>query len=464
MLNKCVIYAKLITNMLIYFLIIGLCIALQAERGIFDFLSYLRLFKQLKNTKNGKNTNEKKPLYILIPVLREQPIIEETILRFCKIKNQHFDLRIAILTSIREVTDEPPTTEDVVVKSMEFGKLAPYRYSISIFRDTTVRGNMATQLNYAVDKIKSSDGPETLYLVYNADSVISETTLEKLWALLQTYSDKKFALQQPCAFVRDMQPNSNQFTNAMSLYQSWYCLGHESRIIRNYDKKFRHNRVEINNNKLGVVVGHGSGMTININTSNGGYPTDLLTEDLTFGFILSTKNVPILSLQALEIADVPNCFTIFIKQKSVWFWNFLGYASCYKKMRKQGHKMTQMVPLLVSGLAAGAYWFLDTFFIVAPLVLGVILKSYHIILISILSFISFYIIPQYFLKRNLPDVLEKQGFPEYAKNVRSVSFIKLLPSLCLIILTNSVGPWIATLGYINYIFEGGLPTKYKTGD
>ena len=450
--------------MLIYFSLITLCIALQAERGIFDFLSYTRLFGQLSKNKPEKPSHVKKTLYVLIPVLREQSIIEGTVLRFCNIQDKNFDLRIAVITSIREVSDKIPTTEDIIVESIRSGKLAPYKNDIHIFRDTTVVGNMATQLNYAIEKIRSSEDSETLYIVYNADSIISEETFEKLWELNETHLGKEFAFQQPCAFVRDMRPDSNQFTNAMSLYQSWYCLGHESRIIRNYDKRFRYDWTKSNNKKLGVVVGHGSGMTININTNNGGYPTDLLTEDLTFGFILSTRNVPILSLQALEIADVPNHFMIFIKQKSIWFWNFLGYISCYKKMRKQGHRISQMIPLLVSGLAAGAYWFFDTFFIIIPLILGIILRSYQIILVSILSFTVFYITPQYFLKRKLPNVLEKQGFPEYAENVKNISFVKMLPFLCLIILTNSIGPWIASIKSIGYLFGGGLPTKYKTGD
>ncbi|OGZ70599.1 MAG: hypothetical protein A3F47_01505 [Candidatus Staskawiczbacteria bacterium RIFCSPHIGHO2_12_FULL_38_11] len=451
--------------MILYLIIIFLCVGFQAERGVFDFLSYLRLFKQLKKSSLENTTRFKQSLYILIPVLREQLIIEEAILKFSKIQNSSFDIKIAILTSIREESIAgDPTTEEIITESIKSGKLSPYKDRIYIFQDPNTHGNMATQLNFSISQIKSFADSNTFYMVYNADSIINETTFIRLGELLHKYPKEEFAFQQPCAFIKDMHPNSNQFTNAMSLYQSWYCLGHESRIIRNYSVNFEKQLKRENNKKLGVVVGHGSGMTFDLNINNNGYPGDLLTEDLTFGFILSARNVPIFSLPAIEIADVPNQFFMFIKQKSIWFWNFLEYSSCYKKMRKQGHARSQLIPLLIEGISAGAYWFFDTIFILIPFILGIILGSYLVIILAIFSFIIFYITPLYFLKRKLPNVLKQQDFSEYAENVRNTSFIKLLPFLCLIILTNSVGAWIATFKSIRYFFTGKLPVKYKTGN
>lgn len=454
--------------MFLYIAIIILCICFQAERGIFDFLSYLRLFRQLKQVVHERSRSVKQSLFILIPALREQAIIEDTVLRFLKIKSPYFKIKIAVLTSIRETLDKigsnTTTTEEVIVQSINTGRLSEFRDSIHIFQDYEIHGNMATQLNYAIAKIKTFEEMGTFYIVYNADSIISEITFKKLSELIERHPGKEFVFQQPCAFVRDMHPDSNQFVNAMSLYQSWYCLGHESRLVRNYGTRSEKCWGKKNNTKLGVVVGHGSGMTLKINTSNHGYPSDLLTEDLTFGFILSANSVPILSLPALELADVPDRFTTFIKQKSIWFWNFLGYGSCYRKMRKQGYSHLQLIPLFFQGLGAGAYWFFDTFFIIAPFILSLILKSYWITLLSLVSMLVFYIVPQYFLLKKLPTLLLDQGFPSYAKNVASVSFIKLLPNLCLIILTNSVGAWIATFKAIPYLLTGKLPVKYKTGD
>ena len=453
--------------MTLFFLIVALCVAFQAERGIFDTLSYFRLAKELEK-KASHSKHSKKILFLLIPVLREQEIIVETILRFCRVLNQNFEIKVALLTSIRENSNKGAknlfTTEEVIHKSIESGALSEYKNQIHIFQDPTVQGNMATQLNFAIKEIRSFSDSNTLYMVYNADSIISETTFSRLSTLLDDNPNMEFAFQQPCAFVKDMDTNSNQFTNAMSLYQSWYCLGHESRLIRKHDSRIRKLEKGEENKKLGVVVGHGSGMTLGINIENKGYPTDLLTEDLTFGFMLSAKNIPILSLPALEIADVPSRFSIFIKQKSVWFWNFLGYPTCYKKMLKQGHLKSQMIPLLLQGIGAGAYWFFDTFFIIIPFVLAALLKSYLLTAIALLSYVIFYAVPQYILLQKLPTMLKNQGFPDFAEKVQKISFFKLFPSLVLITLTNSVGAWIATVKSINFFWTGKLPVKYKTGD
>lgn len=452
----------------LHYLIVFGCIILQAERGLFDFISYLKLFNQLSKKQIKKYGGGKRDLYILIPALNEQTIIEDTVLKICKIKNDYFKINVAILTTAKEDTNSKKenkrTTEDVLKDSLKSGRLSEYKKNIHIFKDHNLGGNMATQLNYGINELKSFLPLNTYYLVLNADSTISSATFNSLGELVNKHLNKDFAFQQPCAFVRDMNKDANQFTNAMSLYQSWYCLGHESRIVRKYstlsEKKWSKN----NNTQLGVVVGHGSGMTLGINLDNGGYPSDLLTEDLTFGFNLSVNSVPILSSPALEIADVPDKFAVFIKQKSVWFWNFLGYLKCYRSNLDKGHSRYRLFLLLVQGLRAGAYWFFDTFFIIIPFMIGIIEKSNLILIISLVSFIIFYILPQYILYLKLPKVLSNQGFSHKASDVSNVSFLKLLPFLCLIIFTNSVGAWIATIKFVKYLFTGKLPVKYKTGD
>ncbi len=454
--------------MSLYYLLIISFIIFQAERGVFDLVSYLKLFKQLGKISKSRPIETKRNLFILIPVLNEQKIIEDAILNIFKIKNDFFKINIAILTTIKEEINNQGenilTTEKILVNSLKSGKLSDYKDNIQIFKDPEVNGKMATQLNYAINKIKNIVESTTYYLVLNADSIISSSTFEKLSTLLDENNEEEFAFQQPCAFVRDMGENANQFTNALSLYQSWYCLGHESRLVRNYNNKSIKNWGKKNNTKLGVIVGHGSGMTLNINIENGGYPPNLMAEDLTFGFNLSANSVPILSLPALELADVPNKFAVFIKQKSVWFWNFLGYASCYKYNIKKGYSKYRMFLLLMQGVGAGAYWFFDTFFIIAPFIIGIIKNSYFIVLMSLVSFLIFYILPQYVLFLKLSEVLSGQGFYKKAEDIRSVSFMKLLPSLCIVILTNSVGAWVATVKYLKYLITGKIPAKYKTCD
>lgn len=446
--------------MLVLYIIIGICILFQAERGIFDTLSYLRLFGLLKQ--KSFRLAEKRKLYVLIPVLREQSIVEETVLQFFEMQAP-FEIQVAVVTTVKESLakkGEESTTGEIVAHSMKSGKLSQFKNRIHIFQDSDMRGNMATQLNYALQKIRAASPADTLYIVYNADSAVSPTTFEKLSGLLVEHPGKEFAFQQPCAYVKDMNPASGSFLNALSLYQSWYCLGHESRLVSAYEKA----SAKRDSAFLGVIVGHGSGMTLGMHAQNGGYPAELLTEDLTFGFILSANNARIMLLPALEVADVPARLTAFIRQKSVWFWNYLGYLDCYKALREKKYPASRLLILLLHGIGAGAYWFFSAIFILAPILLGAILQSPIVLFVSIASYMVFCILPQYVLFKKLPFILHQQGFDKTALNVKAVSFLKILPSLCLITVADSVGPWIATSRCIAYFFTGKLPEKPKTED
>ena len=452
--------------MALFIIIVAICLIFQAERGIFDTVSFFRLFKRIKaEADQPENENiQKRDLYILIPVLREQAIIENTILDILQLENRHFNIRIVIITTIREKIDnpyrQPPLTSAVILDSLKRGRLKEFKKNILLIEENDAKGNMATQLNFAIRFLSSIALPKSSYLLYNADSVISQQILRSLANILRKDSSH-FAFQQPCAYVKDMKTTASSFLNALAIYQSWYCLGHESSLIRKYERGIAGN---FPFPRLGVIVGHGSGMTLETNIQNGGYPTDLLTEDLTFGFILSAKSVPIFLLPSLEVADVPEKFTDFVRQKSVWFWNYLGYFSCYKKMLRENFPHKKLFPLLLQGLGGGAYWFFSGAFIIMPILLGVVTKSGPLLIIAIASPLLFSLLPQYILLRKLPRILEQQGLKKIAGNMSGVSFFKIFPWIFLITITDSLGPWIASFHYIISLVSGNLPKKYKTGD
>lgn len=450
-------------------IIAALCILFQAERGIFDTLSFLRLFKRIQSEKplEKRNVPQTQNLHILIPVLREQIVIEDTLFRLLKQENGHFNTKVVVITTIRERLDNPsgnpPLTSSIVSASLENGKLKPFREKILLLEENEPGGNMATQLNFAIDFLSSTTKPNDVYLLYNADSIASPQTFSSLGKIL-TRTPQYFAFQQPCAYVKDMCRNAHPFLNALSIYQSWYCLGHESSLIRRYEEYTQKTEGCHAISRLGVIVGHGSGMTLETNTRNSGYPTDLLTEDLTFGFILSARNVPIFSLPALELADVPEKFTDFIRQKSVWFWNYIGYISCYRKILSEGVSRKKLIPLFLQGIGGGAYWFFSGIFILLPIFLGIASGSTELLLITITSPLLFSLLPQYILFKTLPDILRCQKLEQYADNMETVSFWKTAPWILLVALMDSVGPWIASFRYLKSLFTGRLPKKYKTGD
>lgn len=449
--------------------IIGIiCILFQAERGIFDTLTFLRLFKKIRSEEYlpKRTTQQYQNLYILIPVLREQNIIEDTLKHLLEQETNCFNMRVVVITTVRERLGNPyenlPLTHTVISNSLKSGLLNQYQNKVLLIEENDPLGNMATQINFAINILSSTVQPRSVYLLYNADSVISPHTFSSLRKILAE-APEQFAFQQPCAYVKDMRHDAPAFLNALSIYQSWYCLGHESSLIRRYEQ-YTQGEKTYTFPRLGVIVGHGSGMTFETNTRNGGYPTDLLTEDLTFGFILSAQNVPIFSIPAIELADVPRRFFDFIRQKSVWFWNYLGYISCYRKMLREDISWKKLVPLFLQGIGGGTYWFFSGTFILFPILIGVISDSIIFTLVAIASPLIFSLLPQYILFKALPRILRYQKLEKYASNMEGVSFWKTTPWLLLVVLTDSVGPWIASFRYLKSLFTGHLPKKYKTGD
>ena len=439
------------------------CIFFQAERGVFDTLSFLRLVKQLRVPDAVPKRVAKSDFFILIPVFNEQRIIEDTIVRLSILIKSSLNVRIVIITSIREEISKKDTpykltTKDVILRALKKKPLNDFKNNIVVLSDPNDKGNMATQLNYGLSVLRKKNNPTDLFMVYNADSIIAPDMLSVLASLIITSKRINTVIQQPCAFVKDFSLSSSHFINALSLYQTCYCLGHEYRILRRYEEKSNNTLLPI----LGLITGHGSGMRISTHAMYGGYPSGLFTEDLTFGFILSANKVYIRVLPSLEVADVPRQFRSFIQQRSVWFWNYIGYLTCFYQLLKDGKPVGRLLILLTQGVGRGLYWLMLSLFILIPLILGIVFKSPIIILLEIFSILIFLLLPNYIVFRMLPVILEQQKLYEFSSSIKKVSFINVAIPLLIIIITDSIGPWIGIAQGIKYFITGNLPKKYKT--
>ena len=434
-----------------------ICLLFQAERGIADSLFIGTLTRILARAPRPAAPSPIRRLYILIPVFKEQAIIIDTLARFAELAHPSCAPTILAITTIRETSEGGcPTTEEVIEQALAHDALKEHAARVRIVREEEAHGNMATQLNAALARIRADEPAHTPYAVFNADSIPSPYLLHELVAELDR---DPTAFQLPCAYVRDMSEYASNFQNALALYQTWYCLGHESRLIRDYARAHRTKR-----ERLGVITGHGSGMSLSMWRDANGYPTDLMTEDLTLGFLLSAKRAPIQPVVSLELADVPRSWPIFTRQRSVWFWNYLGYISCYRRVRREGVSRATASRLFLQGMGAGAYWFFLSLFFLVPFVVSARYASPLVLAVAVLGLVAFGIAPVFFLFKRLPPVLRSQGFAAEAERVGRVSFLTLVPSLALIFFTDSLGPWIATLRYVRYLCTGSMPTKGKTED
>ncbi|GEM_PF-2585875 len=452
------------------FILTFFCLFLQAFRGIPDFIHLIIFIRKIKNKDNNIYHNDNKDfrkLFILLPLFKEQKIFRETISYFLENFNNQ-NVFIVITTSSKEIGDL--STFDLIQEDIKNRRWGNNTERILSFNENNKNSNMATQLNFAVKNIIDLDlkNKEEYYILYNADSRPSSLTMNYYREYLDKYSTSPdFVLQQPCAFIKDI--GKNNFTDALLLYQTWFCLGHENRILKNYERRIglikgqkRSSLKEFFNSPLGYCVGHGSSMKFSTLLNQGGYPENLLTEDLTLGYFLSAKQVPLINIDVLEIADVPFDFMSYIRQRSIWFWNYIEYFSCFFDKKVSGISTVRKLKLLIIGIARGLYWFMSSVFYIFPIILGILYWNILIIVFGVIGIFIFQIIPSLYLLKYLPNILEKQKLEVYANKFKKISRLKISYLIIFLVLTDSVGPWIATLKGIWFLFYKKRPVKYKT--
>lgn len=444
-----------------------ICLIFQGERALLDTFSIFDVLFRRKNIVRTGKKSESRELFVLIPALTEQEIIVDTIRTMLETYGR--TVQIVIITTEREAVlakknaDARPSTSEVVRQALNNGPLKTFRGNVRVLHYPSSSGRMAHQINFALRQL-SIQYPDAHFVLYNADSIPSPESINKFQDVFDRHPDA--VVQQPCAFIRDAGKRATGFVNALSLFQTLFCIGHETALIRRYAPRLRDRKsgciTEFLHTPLGWIVGHGSAMSIRICLRYGGYPEKYMNEDLTFGYILSAHQVPIYSISALEIADVPTRWSNFIRQKTVWFWNFLEFIRCYQDLGDSNVPNGRRMALLFIGFGRGMYWMFSSIFFGLPLMIGIAFQDRFIFVLGVAGILCFSFLPILLLKTLLPQELRRQGLMKFEKRIRSISTVKMLFALPIIVLSDSIGPWIATVQWIRWRLTSVLPNKPKT--
>lgn len=446
------------------------CLLLQASRGIPNIFHLISFIQKQNNSSYSKNDIVPKfrKWFILLPLFKEQKIVNDTITKLLSLPHEE-NVFVVTVTSSKEKGEK--NTQSIIEHGITNRLWGNDTDRVLFFNEENENSSMATQLNFALNKLANLD-PENLnafFLLYNADSRPSHQTLHSFEEKVNSLNIQgDFAMQQPCAFIKDVGLKSS-FVDALSIYQTWFCLGCENRILNDYEKKAlksvgakRGYFSELLASPLGYCVGHGSSMKLSTLLNKGGYPDKFLTEDLTLGYFLSADRVPIVNIDILEVADVPFNFVTYTKQRSVWFWNYIEYVSCFFDKRVSKVPLARRMGLLAIGLGRGLHWFFSSIFYFLPIILGILYKDVHIIYIGIAGIFIFQLMPMLYIINTLPQILEKQGLKVHADNLKTISKTKTLSVTLLLVLTDSLGPWLALSKSVWYLSQKRRPLKYKT--
>lgn len=508
------------TNLLDYLWYFCVIIAFfRASRGLYrtvESLNYINYSQSSQLTLS--ETKDKINLNILIPVLREQNIIEETLSRFANLEGEY---KLYFITTEREIDEERQNKTrlsliilDVVeinnkialvekligifsafevTKVYEFFQanrskkirakfllelfdnristkrllenlidLLPQnlKIRINIIHYPDIKGVMAHQLNYAIDTIiksKVTNNNRDYFLIYNADSNISSDIVSKFTDYIFN-NNKPHVILQSALFLANYNNWGSGlrsgFLRSIALLQSRWTLAHEIPRIRSTQTKFG-NLLE-----GAHVVGHGLCISAEALSSVGGFPERFTNEDLPLGYLLRLKGYKILSLPLLENAESPTSIKNVFAQYTTWFYGLLSYPEYIKYTFK--NQSTNKIKALFWGMRyilRGITWFLLSlvwlYILFYPLLmLKPIELAVSLLTFLVYSYLTFYI----FLKFINNNSKEYFGVVQEKYRMNWCTTIMILPAY----LTHSVPTYFATWKYFKAIFKNQQIYKNKT--
>src|SRR3989344_7047547 len=190
----------------LYFILFGYSL-FRGIRGCFRIITSYRYIKSGSGSISKSKSNIK--FHILIPVLREQEIIEDTIKHFAKLKGNYV---VYLITTEKETYQKQhcknlpqksyllPTTKEIAEK---FIRLNPkIRKKFKIIHYPYRKGVMAHQINFALQKLESDHKKANFIILYNADSRVCKNVLLKYKEIIEKNADCE-VIQQSAVFLEN---------------------------------------------------------------------------------------------------------------------------------------------------------------------------------------------------------------------------------------------------------------------
>lgn len=458
-------------RMIVYYMILFL----EIITGIWCFY---RTFKyigyQNKKIRDKIQINENDPsILIVIPCLRKQDIIIQTLNYFLELTSNLDKVKILVVTTQKEeyekennmylkeqfIKDVKNNTElsklinrynrilstNEIKEILKYSKLDNIEEIISdkIHNSKTTNilieefiiknhleekiyhfhypnneGIMADQLNYVLSNFEFKDEKNYYFSVYNADSIPNKNTIKEV---LQTINknDSPKVIQQYSVPIS----NWNELSNLMkgfAIYQSNFELRYG--LINSYFP-----------NKLlyTYVVGHGMYIRVDILKQIGGFETKYWCEDIYMSYVLRNKDISIYPIETLEIMQSPQYLSILTKQNAVWFKTSFECLKIFKDVFKQNRKVnSNSIGWLVQRIRMNITWLVLPLAFLYTIIISILNKNIIMLVLSIISYLVM-ILLEYGSSINLIEKLTKTTLK---------SKIKVLCSTIVATSISNIGP------------------------
>ena len=355
-------------------------------------LSLVNILKSQRTIERGipaQAEGELPRVLIVLPVLREERVIEATLDHFFTLDYPPEKYTVVVVTTEKEREhDHRPNTIDVIsgLKS-KYPLLKTLHYP---YRD----GLKADQLNYVAEhfeRIAKGDPLETFYAFYDADSRPEKDILRKFGAVLSEHKHAN-VFQQSASYLKNYGDLGTKgfwegnFLRAQALKQTRFILAHEiPRIQRVFRATMGASRCFLDKATYAPTIGHGLFVRASyLDTMR--FPKGYTPEDMFWGFLVTSMNEPIVFIPSLDRSETPDSIRKLFFQLASWFKGPLLSFKYQRFLRAKYPQVfrqhrTRVLAMCLFALADAAYW-LGTSFFVWQCILACILWDWMIVLFA----------------------------------------------------------------------------------
>jgi cellulose synthase/poly-beta-1,6-N-acetylglucosamine synthase-like glycosyltransferase len=342
-------------NQKIMILMLGLLIIITLKQVLtfFDIVSILRFYKQ-ENKRNQQDGLNHPAVIVVIPVLREQNTIAETISYFSSLL--YPALHIVVVTTAREVTAEGTTTTIDIVRELA----SRFHFNWAHFPSSA--GTKADQLNYVITRFAelfpTLDARRSFFAFYDADSRPHSETFDHFARVHSDYPERNI-FQQSSIFYENFarlgtsasSKIQTAFLQAQAMLQTRFTLGYEvPRFINQlsfYNKKLNW-RALLGSFTYAHCVGHGLFVRASF-LQKVGFPNEAM-EDMFYGFVLNCLNEPITPIPLLTNSEMPTQLKTLFYQRSRWFLGPARFKTYFSYVRAHFRHLSSLKRCIIIAL------------------------------------------------------------------------------------------------------------------
>lgn len=411
----------------------------------------------------------KREFVIIIPVLREQKILNETLNHFLSINYDLKKIKIFLVSTEKEIKENidkkliAQTTIDIIKKLKQEINQKFEQEIIVHLHYPFIDGKMVHQLNYAFSNILRlyNNRLKNIFVaIYNADSKPNLNTFDTVNYLAKNNNLRVF--QQSSLFFDNfslIKNNKNFFVRylllANAVLHSRWTLSHEIPRLLKQSFFINHFKKKI---FLSHCVGHGLFLRGDLLKEIESMPAFTVTEDLFFGYILSSLGESINPIPVLENSQSPESFYSSLKQKYVWFFGPLDHLSYEKYVRNNFFGKISWLNLkwmTFQGLLPAVAWFLMGWLFLFIFVYPLVVCNYYLFLASLSLFIFYGPLSYTLVFLKGEKIFKLSGF-------KFIDYFWLIIFCFPVVFIHSLPPIFSLLAKIRQLITKKEPIKPKT--